>query len=72
MDNFEGVWFGELVALSDLEKEENTELGRRQLTSPIVVVSSQGYVGKDNYSKIAIQWLAWLMQRSRQRAIPVG
>lgn len=39
MDNFEGVqgvWLRELVALSDLEKEENTEVGRRQLTSPIV------------------------------------
>ncbi|XP_065934895.1 uncharacterized protein [Magallana gigas] len=72
---FEGVkgvcYAGKWIALSDLEKEENTEIGKQQLTSPIAVVPSQGYASKDNYSKISIQWLEWLMQRSRQRGKPV-
>lgn len=72
---FEGVkgvcYAGKWIALSDLEKEENTEIGKQQLTSPIAVVPSQGYASKDNYSKISIQWLEWLMQRSCQRGKPV-
>lgn len=75
LDKFEGVQGVRLdedwIALSDLEKEENTEVGKQRLTSPIAVVPSQGYVSKDNYSKISIQWLEWIMQRSRQRGTPV-
>jgi hypothetical protein len=63
LNDFEGmmgVWFhGKWVALSDLEKEENTEVGKRQLKSPIAVVPSQGYVSKDHYSKVSIQWLEY-------------
>lgn len=71
-EGVKGVWFaGKWIALSDLEKEENTEIGKQQLTSPIAVVPSQGYASKDNYSKISIQWLEWLMQRSRQRGKPI-
>lgn len=54
MDNFEGlqgVWLDrEWVALSDLEKEENTEAGKQRLTSPIAIVPSKGYTSKENYS----------------------
>ncbi|KAK3105044.1 hypothetical protein FSP39_015966 [Pinctada imbricata] len=75
LDKFEGVqgvWVDKnWIALSDLEKEDNTEVGKQRLTSPIAVVPSQGYVSKDNHSKISIQWLEWLMQRSRQRGSPV-
>lgn len=73
--NFEGVqgvWLdGEWVALIDLEKEGNTEVRKQRLTSPIAIVPSEGYVSKGNYSKISIQWLEWLMQRSRLREKPV-
>ena len=75
LDYFEGVkgiWLdGKWVALSDLEKEECTEVGKRRMKSPIAVVPSQGYVSKDNYSKISIQWLEWLMHRNRKRGTPV-
>uniref|UniRef100_A0A8W8IHN1 DNA-directed DNA polymerase n=1 Tax=Magallana gigas TaxID=29159 RepID=A0A8W8IHN1_MAGGI len=75
MENFEGVkgvWLdGKWVALSDLEKEENTVVGKQHLRSPIAVVPSEGYASKENYSKISIQWLEWLMERSRQRGKPV-
>jgi hypothetical protein len=67
-----GVWLnGNWMALSDLEKEENTEVGKRQLKSPVAVVPSQGYVNRDHYSKISIQWLEWLMYRSRRRGTPL-
>ncbi|XP_034302591.2 uncharacterized protein [Magallana gigas] len=75
MENFEGVkgvWLdGKWVALSDLEKEENTAVGKQHLRSPIAVVPSEGYASKENYSKISIQWLEWLMERSRKRGKPV-
>lgn len=76
LDKFEGVQGVRIakeywIALSDLEKEENTEVGKQRLTSPIAAVPSQGYVSKDNYSKISIQWLEWIMKRSRQRGTPV-
>ena len=76
LDDFEGVmgvWLnGKWMALSDLQKEDNIEVGKRRLKSPIAVVPSQGYVSKENYSKISIQWLEWLMYRSRQRGKPVN
>lgn len=75
LDNFEGVtgiWLDEKwMALGDLEKEDSTEVGKRRLKSPIAVVPSQGYVSKGNYSKISIQWLEWLMYRSRKRGAPI-
>lgn len=75
LDDFEGVtgiWLDKKwMALGDLEKEDRTEVGKRRLKSPIAVVPSQGYVSKGNYSKISIQWLEWLIYRSRQRKAPI-
>lgn len=47
------------------------QLGRRHFKSPIAVVPSQGYTKRDNFSKISIQWLEWLMETSRQRGNPL-
>nr|XP_034315847.1 uncharacterized protein LOC117685524 [Crassostrea gigas] len=61
--NVEESW----VSLVDLQNDENVQIGKRQFESPIAVVPSQGYTKRDNYSKVSIQWLEWLMEKSRQR-----
>ncbi|XP_062620655.1 uncharacterized protein LOC134282247 [Saccostrea cucullata] len=66
--NIEDSW----TSLIDLRKEENIQIGRRHFKSPIAVVPSQGYTKRDNYSKISIQWLEWLMEKSRQRGNPLS
>uniref|UniRef100_A0A8W8MKJ3 Uncharacterized protein n=1 Tax=Magallana gigas TaxID=29159 RepID=A0A8W8MKJ3_MAGGI len=59
------------VSLVDLQHDENVQIGKRQFESPIAVVPSQGYTKRDNYSKVSIQWLEWLMEKSRQRGNPI-
>lgn len=65
--NIEGSW----VSVIDLKNDENVHVGKRDFKSPIAVVPSQGYTKRDNYSKISIQWLEWLMEKSRQRGNPI-
>lgn len=62
---------GSLVSVIDLKNDENVHVGKRDFKSPIAVVPSQGYTKRDNYSKISIQWLEWLMEKSRQRGNPI-
>lgn len=75
IEAFEGVngvrLDGNWVSLVDLEKDEFTNVGKRQLISPIAVVPSQGYTSKENFSIISIQWLEWRMFHSQQRGRPV-
>jgi hypothetical protein len=71
-EKVKGVRFDDRwVSLADLENEENIEVGKQKLTSPIAVVPSQGYVSKENFSKISIQWLEWLMVQSHRRGKPI-
>lgn len=60
-----------LMSVTDLVNDESVQLGRRHFKSPIAVVPSQGYTKRDNFSKISIQWLEWLMETSRQRGNPL-
>lgn len=60
-----------LMSVTDLVNDESAQLGRRHFKSPIAVVPSQGYTKRDNFSKISIQWLEWLMETSRQRGNPL-
>lgn len=71
-EKVKGVRFDDRwVSLVDLENEENIEVGKQKLTSPIAVVPSQGYVSKENFSKISIEWLEWLMVQSHRRGKPI-
>ena len=70
--NLDGVRLGDSwTSLVDLRKDENVQTGKQHFKSPIAVVPSQGYTKRDNYSKISIQWLEWLMEKSRQRGNPL-
>lgn len=60
------------VPLVDLQNGENVQKGKRHFKSPIAVVPSHGYCKRDNFSKISIQWLEWLMEKSRQRGKPMN
>lgn len=51
------------TSLVDLREDESVQIGKRHFKSPIAVVPSQGYTKRDNYSKISIQWLEWLMEK---------
>ncbi|XP_062568063.1 uncharacterized protein LOC134230308 [Saccostrea cucullata] len=62
---------GEWKSLIDLKKDESVQTGKQKFTSPIAVVPSQGYTKRDNHSKISIQWLEWLMEKSLKRGKPV-
>ncbi|KAK3107691.1 hypothetical protein FSP39_020035 [Pinctada imbricata] len=59
------------TSLVDLKRDKDVQIGKQHFTSPIAVVPSQGYTKRDNYSKISIQWLEWLMEKSRQRGNPL-
>jgi hypothetical protein len=59
------------MSLSDLKKHDNLRVGRQTFTSPIAIVPSTGYTGRDNYSKVSIQWLEWLMEKSKHRGKPI-
>ncbi|XP_056003616.1 uncharacterized protein LOC125663345 [Ostrea edulis] len=70
--SLEGVHLGDSwTSLVDLRKDDNVQIGKRHFKSPVAVVPSQGYTKRDNYSKISIQWLEWLMEKSRQRGNPI-
>ena len=60
------------TSLVDLKKDESVQIGKRLFQSPIAVVPSQGYTKRENHSKISIQWLEWLMEKSRHRGNPVS
>lgn len=60
------------VPLVDLQNGENVQKGKRHFKSPIAVVPSHGYCKRDNFSKISIQWLEWLIEKSRQRGKPMN
>lgn len=67
-NNLEGIRLDDSwTSLVDLREDESVQIGKRHFKSPIAVVPSQGYTKRDNYSKISIQWLEWLMEKSRQR-----
>ena len=72
LGGLEGVIIdGSWTSLGDLKIDENAQIGKCHFKSPIAVVPSQGYTRRDNYSKISIQWLEWLMEKSRQKGDPM-
>ena len=51
--------------------DEHAQIGKCNFKSPIAVVPSQGYTRRDNYIKISIQWLEWLMDKSLEKGDPM-
>jgi len=54
------------VPISKLEKRLTVERTRFR-KSKIGMEPSEGYVKRDNYSKTSIQWLEWLMEKSKRK-----
>ena len=66
--HYNGSW----VALNELQtKEELKVRNRRFRKSPIGAIPSTGYVQKDTYSKVSIQWLEWIMEKQKRQGYPV-
>ncbi|KAK3105375.1 hypothetical protein FSP39_023745 [Pinctada imbricata] len=65
-DNFvyyDSVW----IPLEEISSKGNIKLGKvRFCKSLIAAFPSTGYVPKDNYSKISIQWLEWIMEKNKR------
>lgn len=60
------------VYIHDLLKDPKIVVGEnRFVKSPIAVVPSTGYSSNDNYSKISIQWLEWIMEQKRRQGTPI-
>lgn len=60
------------MSLSDLEKKiDNLQVGRQTFRTPIAIVPSNGYTSRDNYSKVSIQWLEWLMEKCKHKGKPI-
>lgn len=58
------------VPISKLEKR--LKVGRTRFRkSKIGMVPCEGYVKRDNYNKTSIQWLEWLMVKSKRTGQPV-
>lgn len=60
-----GTW-SELNAL-----ENYAVVAKKFIDSPIAQVPNAGYISRDNFSKSSIQWLEYLMERSRQTRNPI-
>lgn len=59
------------VYIHDLLKDSKIAVGEnRFLKIPIAVVPSTGYSSND-YSKISIQWLEWIMEQKRRQGTPI-
>lgn len=71
-ESIDGVCIdGSWTALLDLKKDKDFLISRTKITSPIAVVPSNGYTCKDNFSKVSIQWLEWLMEKNKLKGIPL-
>ncbi|VDI57140.1 Hypothetical predicted protein [Mytilus galloprovincialis] len=63
---------GEWVLKETIDASNAYTIGRTVFVkSPIAVVPSEGYVSRDNFSKVSIQWLEWTMERSRRSGKPI-
>ena len=61
--NYNNVW----IPIDELSDRENLRIKEsRFCRSPVAAVPSSGYVPKDNYSKMSIQWLEWVMEESKR------
>ncbi|CAC5421904.1 unnamed protein product [Mytilus coruscus] len=59
---------GEWETKETLDSSNMYRIGKTVFVkSPIAVVPSEGYVSRDNFSKVSIQWLEWIMERKRRK-----
>lgn len=63
---------GEWTSKEKVDSSNRYKIGKTVFVkSPIALVPSEGYVSKDNFSKVSIQWLEWTMERSRRTGKPL-
>lgn len=63
----DGEWLDE----QRLQHKDHIIEEARFVSSPIAQIPSCGYVARDNFSKISIQWLEWIMKESREEGEPL-
>ncbi|CAG2232633.1 unnamed protein product [Mytilus edulis] len=63
---------GEWVCKETLDSDKYSFITTIFRKSPIAMVPSQGYVSKNNFSKISIQWLEWKNELARRHGRPIA
>ena len=61
------LYMGEWLSEKELDTKHGLNIFHSQFVkSPIAQVPSNGYVARDQYSHVSIQWLEWVMEKARR------